>query len=274
MKKSIALLVFSALSVSLLAQLEQYFDFENGYQDTAWNVFDNGIPIDSASKVDIDVIANPLPDAVNSSDSVLSFYIREGTVDWVGMFTDWDVLTEFTEEAHTLGYMIWTEAGAAEGGLKVVRSLTGSDDISLRATITKSGEWELLLFDFTPAIGHIFERLTLFPDRVQEGAENTWRPLTVYIDNLGVPREDNTSVKDHNGIEMMLYPTPATFRMGVVYPGMTGISLHDAMGRHIRTLRFPVTDRKVIETGDLATGIYFLTADTPEGKVTMRFLKE
>jgi hypothetical protein len=99
-------------------------------------------------------------------------------------------------------------------------------------------------------------------------------PTTVFVDNIGVPGEDNTSVKEKNGNEMMLYPTPAEYRMAVVYPGMTRITLFDVMGRKIRTLDFPITDNKVIETGDLSTGIYFLSADTEEGRVTMRFLKK
>ena len=147
--------------------------------------------------------------------------------------------------------------------------------ISVYAPNTKTEEWELLLYDFTDAIGHYFERLTMFPEFPSTAEEpRDYLPSTIYIDNIGIPKEDNTSVKEIDGIEMMLYPTPAEFRMAVVYPGMTRIILSDIMGRQIRTLNFPITDSKVIETGDLYTGIYFVTADTRDGRITMRFMKK
>jgi len=279
MKKIFTLFAFVAFSAAVFGQMERYFDFEGDFQDTAWVVFANGTGGDTADN-DIGVVPNPFPDAVNASDSVLSFYVRENSNRWVGMYTDYDVLTEFTAENHMLALMVWKEM-ESRVGLKVELPLTGyvgpnSDGTqSIYAPNTKTEEWELIILDFSACIDHIFERLTLFPEfpETDEGRAD-YLPSTVYIDNIGVPKEDNTSVKDNNGTEMMLYPTPATFRMGVVYPGMTGITLHDVMGRHIRTMKFPVTDSKVIETGDLSTGIYFLTADTQDGKVTMRFLKK
>jgi hypothetical protein len=271
MKKLATLLIFIAFTVSAFAQLERMIDFEEGGADTAWIVFANG---PEGSDEDISVVLNPLKDDVNTSDSVLSFYVREGSDRWVGMYTDYDVMTSFTEENHILAMMVWKEM-VSPTALKVERSLTGSDVVSVYTPNTKTEEWELLLYDFTDAIGYYYERLTMFPEFPETAEEpRDYLPSTVYIDNIGVPREDNTSVKEINGIEMMLYPTPAEFRMAVVYPGMTSITLSDIMGRQIRTLNFPVTDSKVIETGDLNTGIYFVTADTPDGRITMRFMKK
>jgi hypothetical protein len=274
MKKLATLFVLVAFTVSAFGQLERMIDFEEGYADTAWNVFANGKPFGAPSDSDIIVVLNPLIDEVNPSDSVLSFYVRPESDRWVGMYTDYDVLTEFTEENHTLAMMVYKEM-ESRMGLKVEKSLTNSDDLSVYVPNTRTEEWELIIFDFTIAIGHYFQRLTMFPDFPETAEEpRDYLPTTVYIDNIGVPSEDNTSVKESNGIEMMLYPTPAEYRMAVVYPGMSGITLSDIMGRQIRTLNFPITDSKVIETGDLSTGIYFVTADTRDGRITMRFMKK
>ncbi len=272
MRKLATLFLLVAFAGSALAQIENNVDFEGGQVDTAWVIFANGA---EGSQADIDVIANPAADAVNSSDSVLSFYLQEDAVTWVGIYTDYDVLTQFTEEYHTLAMMVWKEM-ATHTGLKVELSLTGGDDVRVKTPNILTGEWELLLYDFTPAIGHYYERLTVFPDTPEEGdPPRDYLPTTVFLDNIGIPKEDNTSVKEHSGAEMMLYPTPAEYRMGVIYPDMIAITISDIMGRQIRTLRFPATNSKVIETGDLATGIYFVTADIRNGeKVTMRFLKK
>ena len=271
MKRIFTLLLLASVSVGMFAQLERMLDFEAGECDTAWIVFANG---PDGSDADIDVVYNPLMDNVNMSDSVLSFYVRPESDRWVGMYTDYDVLTEFTEENHTLAMMVWKEV-VSRVGLKVELSLTGSDVISVYTTNTLVGEWELLQFPFTEAVGHYFERLTMFPEFPEtDDGRADYLPTTVYVDNIGVPGEDNTSVKEQDGIEMMLYPTPATYRMAVVYPGMTSITLFDVMGRKIRTLDFPIADSKVIETGDLRTGMYFVSAETGDGRITMRFLKE
>jgi len=272
MRNFATLFVLMAFAVSALAQIERNVDFEGGQADTAWIVFANGA---EGSQADIDVIANPAVNDVNSSDSVLSFYLQEDAVTWLGIYTDYDVLTEFTEEYHTLAMMVWKEM-ATHTGLKVERSITGGEDVRIKTPNTFTGEWELLLYDFTPAIGHYYERLTVFPDTPEEGdPPRDYLPTTVYLDNIGIPKEDNTSVKEHKGTEMMLYPTPAEYRMGVVYPEMIAITLSDIMGRQIRTLHFPATNSKVIETGDLTTGIYFVTADIRNGeKITMKFMKK
>ncbi|MFO7668794.1 MAG: T9SS type A sorting domain-containing protein [Bacteroidales bacterium] len=271
MKKLATLFFFIAFTVSAFAQLERMIDFEGGEADTAWRVFANG---PEGSNEDISIVLNPFKDDVNDSDSVLSFYVRETSDRWVGMYTDYDVMTSFTEDNHILAMMVWKEM-VSPTALKVELSLTGSDVVSVYATNTKTEEWELILYEFTDAIGHYYERLTMFPEFPETAEESRdYLPSTIYIDNIGVPQEDNTSVKEIKGIEMMLYPTPAEFRMAVVYPGMTAITLSDIMGRKIRTLSFPITDSKVIETGDLNTGIYFVTADTRDGRITMRFMKK
>ena len=117
MKKLATLLFFIAFTVSAFSQLERMIDFEGGEADTAWVVFANG---PDGSHADISVVLNPLADDVNSSDSVLSFLVREDSDRWVGMYTDYDVLTEFNEENHVLAMMVWKEMESPTG-LKVAR---------------------------------------------------------------------------------------------------------------------------------------------------------
>jgi len=276
MKRIFTLLVLSTMVFSVFGQMET-IDFEEGLADTAWIVFANG---PGSSDADIDVVLNPYPNQVNSSDSVLSFLVRDSADRWVGMYVDVEdypaAFTEFTEEAHILAMMVYKEV-ISPCAIKVERSLNFFPDpgtLAIYNPNTVTDEWEMLTFDFSDAIGYYFQRLTVFPHFPELEEEKLWEDLYVYIDNIGVPSEDNTSVKEVEGETMWLYPTPAEYRMAVQYPDMTGIILSDIMGRKIRALKFAITDSKVIETGDLTTGIYFVTAETPDGKVTMRFLKK
>lgn len=271
MKRIFTLLLLSVLASSMFGQLERLIDFEEPFSDTAWVVFANG---PSQSDEDIDVVLNPLADQVNPSDSVMSFFVRDSADRWVGMYTDYNVLTQFTAEAHTLAMMVWKDV-ISPSALKVELSLNDGEDQTIHQTNSVTEEWELLIYEFPNAIGYYYERFTVFPHFPETDEEKLWEDLYVYIDNIGVPDSINTSVKDfESGATMQLYPTPAEYRMAVQYPGMTGITISDIMGRQIRTMKFATTDSKVIETGDLKTGIYFVTAETASGRVTMRFLKK
>jgi hypothetical protein len=270
MKRIFTLLVLNVLAISVFGQLDRLIDFEEGYADTAWTVFGNA---SEGSDADIDVVLNPFADDVNSSDSVLMYLVRDSAVRWCGMYTDEDVLTHFTDTAYTLAMMVYKDI-VSPTSLKVELSLNDGEDQTIPATNSVTEEWELLIYEFPNAIGYYYERLTVFPDFPATDDEKIWEDHYVYIDNIGVPSEENTSVKEVENVSMWLYPTPAEYRMAVNYPGMTGIILSDIMGRKIRSMKFATTDSKVIETGDLKTGIYFVTAETPQGKVTMRFLKK
>lgn len=273
MKKIFTLLFICAFATGLYAQLDTTFTFEAPFADTSWKAFDNfhiSFPDSGLS-----VVLNPWANDINGSDSVLQFIVAADAYRWTGAFIDLDkfgLLMEFTEEAHTLALMVYKPV-VSPVGLKVEENLTDEDVVSLYTTNALTDDWELLEFDFTGAIGKYWQRLTFFPHFPEEGDE-LGEEITVYIDNIGVPMEDNTSVKEFSGVAMKLYPNPVDFRMAVLYPGMTGITVSDQLGRKIRSISFALTDSKVIEVGDLKTGMYLVTAETLTGKFTMPFMKK
>ena len=73
---------------------------------------------------------------------------------------------------------------------------------------------------------------------------------------------------------MKLYPNPVEYRMAVVYPGMTGLRISNTNGQEIRTIKFGQVNSKVVEVGDLTSGMYFVTALTAKGNHTMQFMKK
>jgi hypothetical protein len=273
MKKIFTLLFTCAFATGLYAQLDTTFTFETAFADTSWKAFDNfhvTFPDSGLS-----VVLNPWANDINGSDSVLQFIVAADAYRWTGAFIDLDLfgqMVQFTEEAKTLGLMVYKPV-VSPVGLKVERSMTEDEPVSMYLTNAVTDDWELLTYEFDGAIGKYWQRLTFFP-HFPEAGDELGEEITVYIDNIGVPMEDNTSVKDFSGISMKLYPNPADFRMAVQCPDMTGITVSDQLGRKIRSISFASTDSKVIEVGDLKTGIYLVTAECRNGNFTMPFVKK
>ena len=283
MKRVFTFLFLIAMVSSVFGQMNALVDFESEEDTLYWETFANGAGTKANT---ISIVPNPAADAVNGSGNVLKFHVQPGCDNWVGMYADSDApgahsiaadfaLIDFTGEDQALVYMVYKER-MTECGLKVERSLNGGETLNLYVPTTTTDEWELLTFVIPGVAGYYYQRLTVFVDHFPEGETRPENDSTdVYIDNIGVPGSYISSTKQYEGAEMMLYPTPAEHLMAIKYPdGLTGITLTDVLGRQIRTMNFGVTDNKVINVANLPTGIYFITAETVHGRVTMRFLKK
>ena len=273
------IVLLTALSINAQVQYETLFDFENGVDTLWWNQIANG----TGTTKDLDVVINPLKDNVNSSDSVLWMHIYTGAESWVGYYTDLDKLYNdfdfaidqiyLSDESHILSFMV-NKPVVSPSRIKLERSTTGASPstFTVADTNTVVNEWELLEYDFTAMIGNGWQRLTIFPESTSKA--NRTEEVDVYLDNIGVQTDSNTSIKEFEGANMKLYPNPAEFRMAVVYPGMTGVRISNINGQEIRTLNFGPVNSKVVEVGDLNSGTYFVTALTPKGNYTMPFIKK
>jgi hypothetical protein len=281
MKRIFTFLIILLATLSLSAQVkyETLFDFENGVDTLWWVPIANG----TGTTKDLDVVINPLQDNVNSSDSVLWMHIYTGAESWVGYYTDLDKLYNdfnfaidqiyLSDVSHILALMV-NKPVVSPSRIKLERSTTGASPstFTVADTNTVVNEWELLEYDFTAMIGNGWQRLTIFPESTSKA--NRTEEVDVYLDNIGVQTDSNTSIKEFEGANMKLYPNPAEFRMAVVYPGLTGVRISNINGQEIRTMRFGPANSKVVEVGDLTAGMYFVTAITEKGNHTMQFLKK
>lgn len=271
------LVLLIAISVSSQVQYETLFDFEDGVDTLYWSPFANGV----GTKADLNVVLNPLKDNVNSSDSVLWMHLYTGAESWVGYYADFDILYNdyeypidqiyFSDESYMMSMMVNKPVDSSVR-IKMERSLTGSPTYTAADTNTVVDNWEFIEFDFSSLIGHSFQRLTIFPEGTSK-ADRT-AEIDVYIDDIGLQNSGNTLIKEFEEAEMKLYPNPADFRLAVVYPEITGVRISNINGQEIRTINFGLTNSKVIEVGDLKSGMYFATALTSKGSFTMQFMKK
>jgi len=92
--------------------------------------------------------------------------------------------------------------------------------------------------------------------------------------NIGIQNSENTSVKEFEVSKMKLYPNPVDYRMAVLYPEMTGVRISNINGQEIRTVKFGVSNQKVIEVGDLITVYIFCYGSNHERQFYNAFYKE
>jgi len=134
---------------------------------------------------------------------------------------------------------------------------------------TKMGEWELLSFDLTAAIGHTYNRLVIFPDFPDPRTAGS----TCYIDNIGW-FVDATSVGELQRSKISIFPNPAAERITLQYPGMQSVTIANIVGQTVRSLELQGTNHEVIDVSDLKEGVYLIILNTADGTISSRFVKE
>jgi len=266
MKKIYSLFLLSFFALGLQAQVAIPFTFEEGLGDTTWTHFANGS--DTLVKT-LSVVQNPYATDPNMSDSVLQFIVKDDSDPWVGMYTDYVEVMEFSEEAHSVSMMVFKEI-ISPLRMKFEQSLLGGEDFSVTVENTFVDDWELLTFDVSEAIPEFYQRLTIFPDFPETRDGGT----IVYIDNIGSTVDNTTVFEQNSGHSLKIYPNPVKNRMSVQYPEMTGITLSDIQGKTLKSFKFQTTGSKVIELAELQPGTYIVTAETSEGSFSGTFVKK
>ena len=244
------------------------------------------IPINNMTDGNVDnedafeVVANPDPDDVNSSDQVLQFLrAHDGNV-WAGFWsTPWDPL-DMNEMKYT-HYHVWKPRIST-----VKFKVEGSDDTddfefeSMEEQTVVEG-WEHMAFHFPDAEGE-YPVIAVMPDFIEpdEIDEN----ILLYIDNiiLSDSPEDPTAVSaelDELPVQLALrqnYPNPfnpstrITFELN--HPQHVTLNVYDIQGKHITTLldgeRAAGQHDVTFDSGDLASGMYLYRLETPQRTIT------
>lgn len=262
MRTILTLLVLAFFSLGVSAQYGLPVDFETAMEDTAWTQFANAG--DLAENM---VLAeNPAKDGINTSDSCLKFVVLDNADAWAGAWSESYGSFPVTSEHHVMEMMVLKDK-IDRCGLK----LEGDGDaIEVLLPNTVTGEWELLTFDFTAAIGKTHTRLVFFPD-FPDGDRTTGG--TVYIDNIQYVG-GWTSIKEVYGAEINVYPNPTPDILTVKYPELQRITISNMVGQHIRSVELNNENFTRLEVSDLVPGVYFLTVDSSRGKISSKFIKE
>ena len=264
MKTTITLLLLAFFTIVVSAQLTLPVTFETTEEDTNWTSFAN----EPDAPEDLTLVDNPDNSGINTSDYCVKHIVNETAAQWAGAVSTAYGAMEFTAEQHTMQMMVYKEI-ISPCGLKVEASTDGGGNVELKVSNTKTGEWELLTFDFSDAIGYTYPSLVFFPDFPDEPRT---AGSTNYIDNIGWATA--TSVRKVNDVILSIYPNPANDVITIQYPEMRKITISNIVGQRIRSLEFQSTGHKVVAISSLDPGVYFITLDTADGIVSTRFIKQ
>ncbi len=262
MKTTFTLMFLAVFALGVNAQLQLPADFETAMEDTVWNQFANA----GDAPENMGQVENPAKDGINTSDSCLLITVLDNADPWVGAWSEAYGPLEFTTENHMMEMMVHKTV-TSNCGIKLESG--DGDNVEVLVPNTKVGEWELLTFDMTAAIGHTYNRLVIFPDFPDPRTAGS----TCYIDNIGWVGS-SVSVKELKPSKMSIFPNPAAEWITLQYPGINSVILANIVGQTVKSLEFQGTNQEIIDVSDLEEGVYLIILDTADGTISSRFVKE
>ncbi len=195
MKKNLLTLLSLLVLANFSFAQEVIYDFETDETSTQFQYF--GSTLDGSLA---NIIANPNASGINESANVLEYVKAANSEVWAGAFANpapgpIDV---------TNGGTICIDVHMDHIGnlsLKLEASTTGGSNWITTQENTVTGEWETLCFDLsengledamTPATGHVYGQIVLFPDF----GSNADMDVTTYIDNIILNKSSSTEMSD------------------------------------------------------------------------------
>ena len=174
--KYFTLLFFTAITIVPIFGQNAPIDFEAMGNGASWNwtVFEND------SNPPLEIIANPDPAGINTSDSVAKFTALQLGMPFAGCETEHGAgIGTFTiaSSNNTIRIMVWKSV-ISDVGIKLVDATNASlGEIKMANTVIN--EWEELTFDFSSHAGMQYDQLVVFPDFDVRTSDNV-----IYFDNI------------------------------------------------------------------------------------------
>jgi hypothetical protein len=261
MKQLFTFFLLTAFAVGASAQLTLPATFEIPEEDTAWNQFANAGD-DPANFI---LAENPDYGGINTSDYCMQFNVLENADPWVGAWSDAYAPVVITADKYMMEMWVYKDV-ISNCGLKLEAGTT--DNLEVKVPNTVTGEWEVITFDMSAAIGNSFDRLVFFPDfpDAREGAS------VCYIDNIGFV--EPVGISSRESLEVRMYPSPARARITVEFPGMHRATISNIVGQQVLSLELGGVDSRVMDLSGLTPGLYFLSVETGRETASTKFLKE
>jgi beta-glucanase (GH16 family) len=181
--------------LSAFAQEDIVLDnFESGNQ--AWAPVDQGW-------VNYEVVNNPNPDAVNSSDKVMKVIRKAGTQTWAGIILRNKMELSFGALSGQYRYAHVKILKTTNGKIAFKLEKNGdAGSYTNSQNYTPSGQWQEIIFDFGGAAGARYDDFFIMPDQT----ENPSQDITIYIDDIIFQSDPNAGEADDPEL-------PGTFKL-------------------------------------------------------------
>jgi len=135
-------------------------------------------PFNNFGGAESQVINNPDPSGINTSNRVAEFFKTQGAQTWGGSFIDLDEAIDFSS-SQMISMKVWSPKSGATVLFKLESTLSAYE-IEITAVTTTSGEWEELTFDFAGIdLAETINRVVVFMDFGTPGGGDTF-----YFDDI------------------------------------------------------------------------------------------
>jgi len=182
----------------------------------------------------------------------------------------------FSATANIMSVRVWSPTAGTPVLLKAENIGNGEISVETLTNTTVGGAWETLEFDFTnetpetPAIdyGAVYSKVSIF---FNFGTSPT-EAETYYWDDVVFGTVLGTDTPIVGLLEV--FPNPVSDQVNIISPArMTDLTLYDVSGR-IVSHHQPGALRFELDMSDLKPGFYVALANTADGAMTVKLLKE
>jgi len=221
------------------------------------------------------IVANPAPDAVNSSATVVRMVKNPGET-YAGSVIQMAGPIDFSAN-RIVKVKVWSPVAGRKLMLKFEGSPVDFDfgAFETETTITTANAWEELTFDYTsptlfPPVNNNDNKIVFFFDFGTQGDGSV--NSTYYFDDVAF--SENLSTPNFSISDVNIYPNPATNQLTIDALGtIEKISIYTILGQEITTMN-PNTNKAIIPINGLLNGIYIVRTISNGSLSQLKFIKE
>jgi len=221
------------------------------------------------------VLANPYPDAVNPSATVVRMIKNPGET-FAGSIIQMAGPIDFSKNK-IVKVKVWSPVAGKKLLLKFEGSPIDFDNGAFEtdATITTANKWEILTFDYTsptlfPPVNNNDNKIAFFFDFGTQGDGGV--NSTYYFDDIAF--SDMLTLTKLENFDMEVYPNPATEQLTIGAKGIIQeVVICDLLGKQV-LVKSTNAKKTTLPISDLQKGVYIVSS-TIEGQIVRsKFVKK
>lgn len=222
------------------------------------------------------ILANPFPDAVNSSPTVVQMIKKPGET-YGGSVIQMAGPIDFSATNKIVKLKVWSPVAGKKLLLKFEGSPTDFDNGAFETDviIPKANEWVELTFDYNsptlfPPVNNNDTKIVFFFDfGVQgDGGPNS----TYYFDDVAF--STSLSAPAYLFSEVNIYPNPASNQLTIeANETIQKVSIYNLIGQEVLT-KNPKSNKTILQINELPKGVYVVSTTIEDKDSTSKFIKE
>lgn len=230
----------------------------------AFKYFANGVLEGTYSEV----VTNPNPSGINTSDKVVKFVKKGDALPFAGMYTDPNLESPIDwKGVKTVRAKVHMDH-IGNFAVKMEGSATGAPALEIPVANTKTNEWEELTFNFAAVADNAeYKRLTVFFDL---GIDATGTDVTSYFDDIviGAGACGTSGVFSPTVAALTVSPNPVSDLLRVEnLDGLNRVEIFNIFGQRVASANTAGDNYTELDLSRFPAGVYTLTGYDRSGQL-------